>query len=69
MKRSIDTECCGRITRCKSGECVLMYVFGGGGKCVRCGWIWDMMPGVEATPISPKAMSAAHSTERLEKPQ
>ena len=57
---SIETECCGTITRCPDGKCLLGFHFGGGAKCIYCNWIWDAMPGVEATPISVDDMKAAH---------
>lgn len=57
---AVVTQCCGTITRCESG-CVLQYVAMGGGKCVHCGWVYDMMPGQRATPISIKEMKAAHT--------
>lgn len=61
-KRTVQTECCGRIKRCRwPKKCCLNYQFAGGGKCVRCGWIWDMMPGRDATPISAKEMLKAHT--------
>lgn len=58
----VKTKCCGRIEKCRPPKkCLLTYVLGGGGNCVTCGWIWNMMPGREATPISVADMKAAHS--------
>lgn len=58
---AIETKCCGRIERCvEPKKCLLRYVFAGGGKCIYCGWIYDMMPGVEAKPISRDEMLKAH---------
>jgi hypothetical protein len=56
----IETSCCGTITRCE-GKCLLLYGFGGAGKCTRCNWIWEMPPGQEAYPLSDERMREAHS--------
>lgn len=56
----VVTKCCGTIAKCDGVKCLLTYVFGGGGKCVRCNWIYDMMPGVDARPITAEAMRKAH---------
>jgi hypothetical protein len=60
MPDTVTTKCCGTVTRCPDGECVLQYVFGGGGRCIVCKWVWDMMPGVKATPITVEDMKRAH---------
>ncbi len=56
----IKTKCCGTITRC-SGPCLLGFGFGGATKCVTCGWLWNEMPGVEASPMTVKENREAHS--------
>ena len=59
--RSVKTKCCGTITRCPGDRCLLQYYFAGGGKCVRCGWIWDMPLRGDPSPISVVDMKKAHS--------
>jgi len=59
----VKTKCCGEIRKCAERECVLQYGFAGGGKCIHCKWIFDMMPGQEAQPISVFDMIKAHEDE------
>lgn len=58
--RIVDTKCCGTITRCPEDQCKPEHVWATGGKCFKCRWVYEMMPGEQVFPISEEEMRLAH---------